>query len=431
MNNVSIHTAETATTRAQLSQSIRTVAACSIGNALEIYDFTVYSFFVLLIGKLFFPVGSAYGSLLMAVGTFGIGFVMRPLGALVIGSFADRRGRKAAMTLTITLMSIGTLSIALAPTYATAGTFGALVLVFGRLVQGFSLGGEIGASTSMLMESGSARSRGLRTSWQGASQGCAAVVGALTGVALYATLSPAALESWGWRLPFLFGLLIAPVGLYIRARLDEPTSSEVRESNPLTTLFSQYGGRMVAGVLCIVSGTVGMYLVVFFMPTYMVRVLHLSPSLSLMSGCVAGATMAVMSLVSGYIADRVRRRKPVALASVIGTAALIYPAFWAMNTYPSVPLALAMTALIIGASSAGGASLLLLLLDAFPTAVRASALSVVYSIAVAVFGGSAQFIATWLLARTGNPMSLALYLIAAGTITACAVFTLPERRNPL
>jgi MFS family permease len=431
MSNVTLQTAETpaALRPIQSSPQIRTIAACSIGNALEMYDFTVYSFFAMLIGKLFFPVDSAYGSLLLAVGTFGIGFVMRPLGALVIGSFADRRGRKAAMTLTIALMVGGTLCIAFAPTYATAGTLGTLVIVFGRMLQGFSLGGEIGASTAMLMESGSFGSRGFRIGWQGASQGCAAVLGALSGAVLYASLSSSALESWGWRMPFLLGLLIAPVGLYIRTHLDETLDGDAAESHPLTTLFTEHGSKIVRGVLSIVAGTVGMYLVVFFMPTYLVRVLHLSTSLSLMAGCVSGATMTVMCLVSGLIADRTVSRKPIALASVVLTTLLIYPAFWAMNMHPSIPLALVVVAIVTAASSFGSAPMLLLLMEMFPASVRASGLSVIYSIGVALFGGSAQFIVTWLLAKTGNPMSLALYMIACGIVTVCAMSSLPEPRK--
>ncbi|CAD6546396.1 MFS transporter [Paraburkholderia metrosideri] len=431
MSNVTLQSADTSldVRRSQPSSQLRTIAACSIGNALEMYDFTVYSFFAMLIGKLFFPVHSAYGSLLLAVGTFGIGFVMRPLGAMVIGSFADRRGRKAAMTLTISLMVCGTLCIAFAPTYATAGTLGTLAIVFGRVLQGFSLGGEIGASTAMLMESGSFGSRGFRIGWQGASQGFAALLGALSGAVLYASLSQEALESWGWRLPFLFGLLIAPVGLYIRAHLDETLDSNATEAHPLTTLFTEHGSKIVRGMLSIVAATVGMYLVVFFMPTYLVRVLHLPTSLSLMAGCVSGATMAVMCLVSGLIADRTVARKPIALASVVLTTLLIYPAIWTMNMYPSVPVALAIIALITAVSSFGSASMLLLLMEMFPASVRASGLSVIYSIGVALFGGSAQFIVTWLLARTGNPMSLALYMIACGIVTVCAMSSLPEPRK--
>ncbi|WP_322093361.1 MFS transporter [Paraburkholderia bannensis] len=408
---------------------VRTIAACSIGNALEMYDFTVYSFFAMLIGKLFFPADSAYGSLLLAVGTFGIGFVMRPLGALVIGSFADRRGRKAAMTLTIALMVVGTLGLAFAPTYASAGTWGTLVVVGARMVQGFSLGGEIGASTSMLMESGGIGSRGFRIGWQGASQGCAAVLGALSGAVLYATLDTASLESWGWRIPFLLGLLIAPVGLYIRAHLDETLEPEQGAQAPLGELFSEHNSKIVRGVLSIVAATVGMYLIVFFMPTFLVRVLHLPASLSLMAGCVSGATMTVMCIVSGLLADRMASRKPLALTSVVLTTLLIYPAIALMTTHPGVPLALAIVALLTAISSLGGAHLLLLLMEMFPARVRASGLSVIYSIGVALFGGTAQLVVTWLLAKTGNPMSLAIYMMVCGVVTVCAISSLPEQRR--
>ncbi|MBU7442322.1 MFS transporter [Paraburkholderia fungorum] len=431
MSNVTLQSADASlgVRRSRPTSQLRTIAACSIGNALEMYDFTVYSFFAMLLGKLFFPVTSAYGSLLLAVGTFGIGFVMRPLGAMVIGSFADRRGRKAAMTLTISLMVCGTLCIAFAPTYATAGTVGTLAIVFGRVLQGFSLGGEIGASTAMLMESGSFGSRGFRIGWQGASQGFAALLGALSGAVLYASLPPTALESWGWRLPFLLGLLIAPVGLYIRAHLDETLDSQATEAHPLATVFTEHGTKIVRGVLSIVAGTVGMYLVVFFMPTYMVRVLHLPTSLSLMAGCVSGATMMFMCIISGLIADRTVSRKPVAIASVALTTLLIYPAIWAMNMFPSVPLALVIIAVVTAASSFGTAPMLLSLMEMFPASVRASGLSVIYSIGVALFGGSAQFIVTWLLAKTGNPMSLALYMVACGIVTICAMSSLPEPRK--
>ncbi len=175
---------------ARTQSQFRLIAACSLGNALEMFDFTVYSFFSLLIGKLFFPSDNPYGSLLLAVATFGIGFVMRPLGGVVIGSYADRRGRKAAMTLTIGMMVAGTLCIALAPPYASAGVFGSLMILAGRLLQGFSLGGEIGASTAMLMEAGGVRGRGWRVSWQLGSQGISALLGALTGAALYTLLRP-------------------------------------------------------------------------------------------------------------------------------------------------------------------------------------------------------------------------------------------------
>jgi MFS family permease len=427
MNDVTLGAAAAVPTPARQSQ-FRLIAACSIGNALEMYDFTVYSFFALLIGRLFFPTDSPYGSLLLAVATFGIGFVMRPLGGLVIGSYADRRGRKAAMTLTIALMVGGTLCIAFAPTYLQAGVVGSLVLLAGRLLQGFSLGGEIGASTSMLMESGSVAQRGFRVSWQLGSQGISALLGALTGAALYATLTPAALESWGWRLPFLGGLLIAPVGLYIRSKLDETHEAEPDAPSPLGTLMREHGDKVIKGVLAVTSGTVGMYLVVFFMPTYMIRVLKMPPSLSLLSGCATGITMLIASLISGRLADRLTRRKPLVMAAVVFNLLAVVPAFWLMAHYPSVPLVLLLSVILTAAANLGSTPMLLVLMEMLPASVRASGLSVIYSVGVTVFGGSSQFIVTWLIARTGNPLAPALYMVACGLVTLCAVWSIRERR---
>ena len=429
MNDATLSaTAPIAPPAATRQSQFRLIAACSIGNALEMYDFTVYSFFALLIGRLFFPTDSPYGSLLLAVATFGIGFVMRPLGGLVIGSYADRRGRKAAMTLTIALMVAGTLCIAFAPTYAQAGVMGSLVILAGRLLQGFSLGGEIGASTSMLMESGEVGQRGFRVSWQLGSQGISALVGALTGAVLYATLSPHALESWGWRLPFLGGLLIAPVGLYIRSKLDETHEAEPDAPSPLGTLMREHGAKVGLGILSITAGTVGMYLVVFFMPTYMIRVLKMPPSLSLLSGCATGFTMLVASLVSGRLADRLARRKRLVLGALLFNIVAIVPAFWLMTRMPSVPLVLALSVMITAAANLGSTPMLLMLMEMLPASVRASGLSVIYSVGVTVFGGSSQFIVTWLLAKTGNPLSPAFYLVVCGLISLCAIGAIREQR---
>ncbi|WP_310631356.1 MULTISPECIES: MFS transporter [unclassified Paraburkholderia] len=434
MNDVTLSSADDAPalqpparTQTRASQ-FRLIAACSIGNALEMYDFTVYSFFALLIGRLFFPSDSPYGSLLLAVATFGIGFVMRPLGGLIIGSYADRRGRKAAMTLTIALMVGGTLCIALAPTYAQAGVWGSLVLLAGRLLQGFSLGGEIGASTSMLMESGAVNQRGFRVSWQLGSQGISALLGALTGAALYATLTPSSLESWGWRLPFLGGLAIAPVGLYIRAKLDETHEAEPDAPSPLGTLMREHGAKVGLGILAVTAGTVGMYLVVFFMPTYMIRVLKMPPSLSLLSGCATGITMLIASLVSGRLADRLTRRKPLVIASIVFNIVVVVPAFWLMTRFPSVPLVLLLSVVMTACANLGSTPMLLVLMEMLPASVRASGLSVIYSVGVTVFGGSSQFIVTWLIAKTGNPLSPALYMVACGCVTLFAVWRIRERR---
>jgi MHS family proline/betaine transporter-like MFS transporter len=421
------HAGEPARGKATQSQ-FRLIAACSLGNALEMYDFTVYSFFALLIGKLFFPSDSPYGSLLLAVATFGIGFVMRPLGGVIIGNYADRKGRKAAMTLTIGLMVLGTLCIAFAPGYASAGVFGSLMIVAGRLLQGFSLGGEVGAATSMLMEAGGVKGRGFRVSWQLASQGISALLGALTGAALYAALPQASLESWGWRLPFLLGLLIAPVGLYIRANLDETHVAESHESSPVGRLLRAHGGTVLKGILATTAGTATMYLVVFFMPTYMIRVLHMPPSLSLLSGCVTGITLFVVSLVAGRLADRLPERRPLVIGSLLFSVVAVVPVFWLISHYPSVPLVLCLSALLTASVNIGTTPMFLMLLEMLPTGVRASGISVIYSVGVTIFGGSSQFIVTWLLASTGNPLSPAFYMMACGVLSLGALLSLRERK---
>ncbi len=420
-------TAAEAGGKAASRSQFRLVAACSIGNALEVYDFTIYSFFALLIGKLYFPSDSAYGSLILSVATFGIGFAMRPLGGFFIGNFADRHGRKAALTLTILLMVAGTLCIALAPTYATAGLFGTGILVVGRLLQGFSVGGEFPTAAVLLMESGNPRHRGWRVSWTLASQGLSATAGALTAAILYSTLSPEALEGWGWRVPFLIGLLIAPVGFYIRSHLDETHQAPARAPSPLRELFRNHSGLVLQGILACAAGTSTMYLVIYYMPTYMIRVLKLPPSLSLLAGCVTGLTVTAVALFSGRLADRLPRRKPMVLASLTISMLAVYPVFMLINAYPSVPMVLFLSALLTACINVGQTPLYLGIMETLPVPVRTSGLSVISSVGIAVIGGSSQFIVTWLLARTNNPMSPAWYMLACCIVTVLAVISIREK----
>ena len=223
----------------------KVIVGASLGNGLEIFDFTVYSFFAAIIGKLYFPSDSAYGSLLMSVAVFGVGFIMRPLGSMVLGAYADRVGRKAAMLMTIVLMGIGTALIAFAPTYAQIGVLAPVLIVVGRLIQGFAAGGEVGSATTLLLESAGANQRGFFVSWQAISQGVSALLGASCGLALTYFLPEEALYAWGWRVPFIIGLLIIPVGVYIRKHLEETYSGEQPDRarvplNPVWDLVSNH-----------------------------------------------------------------------------------------------------------------------------------------------------------------------------------------------
>lgn len=407
----------------------RLIVATTVGNGLEIYDFTVYSFFASLIGRLYFPSSTPFGSLLLAVATFGIGFFMRPLGSIVIGNYADRAGRRAAMLPTIALMALGTALIGLAPTYAQIGAFAPVLIVVGRLLQGFSAGGEVGVSTTLLMESGDPSRQGFLVSWQIASQGAAALAGALSGFVLSHTLTPADLESWGWRVPFLMGLLIGPVGLYIRRALDETHPAAPVRHGAFVEVLRSYRRTVLLGILMIVGGTASVYIVVFYMPTYLIRVLHMAPTTAFFAGCVSGLTLLVGSPIAGLLSDRLPSRKPLVVCSSLLSAVLIYPAFWLLSHDPSVGLALLVVFVMVACLALGAGTVLLLLVQAFPQQVRATGLSVVYGLGVSIFGGFAQFIVTWLISITGNPMSPSWYMVACSGITLVAVTLFREVRT--
>jgi len=249
------------------------IAAAVIGNALEWYDFIVFGFFAVIIARLFFPAESQYASLLLTTATFGVGFFMRPVGGILLGIYADRRGRKAALLLIIGLMTLAIAMIGLAPTYAAIGIGAPLLIVLARLLQGFSTGGEFATATAFLVESAPARRRGFYGSWQMVGQGLAVLTGALLGAFITRILTPEALDSWGWRVPFLFGLIIGPLGLYIRRRLDEtaPFLATRRGSGQQQTLGAVLVAHMreaLATFGIVISGTISFYVILLYMPTF-------------------------------------------------------------------------------------------------------------------------------------------------------------------
>ena len=219
----------------------RVIAGTTIGNALEFFDFTVFTFLMLVIGPLFFPAASGYGQLLLTT-AFGVGFLMRPVGGMLIGSYADRHGRRAAMTLTLWLMGLGCGLIALAPTYAQMGIAGPVIMVLARLIQGFAAGGEVGASTTLLVEHAPPSRRGFYSSWQFGSQSLGVMLGALVVALLTAALTPEQMKDWGWRVPFVIGILTVPVGAYIRRNLEETLEPQPRARRAPAPITSRCGG---------------------------------------------------------------------------------------------------------------------------------------------------------------------------------------------
>jgi MFS transporter, MHS family, proline/betaine transporter len=407
----------------------RIIAACTIGNALEFFDFVVFSFFARTIGALFFPSQDPTAQLLLAFGTYGVGFLVRPLGGVVLGSYADRKGRKKATVLTLMLMALGTAMIGLAPVYATAGIFGAIIVVLGRLIQGFSAGGEVGAATTLLAEHAPNDQRGFFGSWQLASQGLAVLAAAGAAYAVNTLLTPAEVAAWGWRIPFLLGVLIVPVGLWLRTALEETHANEdhekTREVSSLRLAFREHLGKIIAGVGLIIGGTAANAIVVLYMATYAVTQLKLAPTTGLMAGIMAGLVTLIAAPIGGMLSDKFGR-KPVAAVSYALIFLLIYPAFLYLNASPTLGTLLAVVAVLAALNAMGGATIIITLAEIFPSEVRATGMSLVYALGVAIFGGFGQFIVTWLIAATGSPIAPAYYVMACSLATLLALRAIPE-----
>lgn len=409
--------------------SRRVVAATVIGNALEFYDFVTYAFFAVYIGKTFFPAGNEFISLLMSVAVFGVGFFTRPLGGILIGAYADRAGRKPAMLLTIVLITIGTLGLALTPSYESIGIAAPIIVVLARLIQGLALGGEIGPSSAFLIESAPAGQRGLYGSWQLASQGIASAVAGGFGMMLAASLSQAELQAWGWRVPFAVGLLLIPLAIYLRKSMPEtlehgPSGAPQEKAGPL---LRQHSRLITLALLAIMGGTVSTY-VNNYMTTFAINTLKFPPVTAMAATVVGGCTTLAFALLGGWLCDRVGRRS-VMLVPRLGAALLTYPAFMFMIEQKT-PAALFAVALLLSALTAmSGAASLVAIPELLPRRVRAIGLSLVYAFAVTIFGGTTQLVVTWLIEATGNPASPAWYVTITSAIAAIAMWLMPEGRN--
>jgi MFS transporter, MHS family, proline/betaine transporter len=404
----------------QARSRVAAVAAASIGNALEWFDFVVYGFFALLISKLFFPAGDQVVSLLLTFGTFGVTFLLRPVGAIVLGAYADRHGRKAALILTIGLMMLGTAAIAVMPTYESIGVAAPLIIVIARMIQGFSAGGEFGSATAFLAEQDPQR-RGFFASWQLASQGITTVLATSFGVALTTLLTPDQLASWGWRVPFVFGLLIGPIAYYIRRHVDEaPEFKSITPSEaPLRDAFLSDKSRMLIGLGVVVLGTVVTY-TTLFMPTYAVRELHLPAAGSFMAGLLYGALQIVLIPMFGALSDRIGRL-PVPTVCAIAILLAIYPLFGWLVSEPTLSVLLIVWG-ILGVLMAGYAGATpALMCDLFPTRTRTTGLSISYSFGVMIFGGFAPFIVQWLIKATGSALAPSFYVMLAAGISLIAL----------
>jgi MFS family permease len=409
-----------------------TVFACVLGNALEFYDFTTYTFFAVAIGRTFFPTHDPVVSLLISVATFGVGFCTRPLGALVIGAFADHAGRKPAMMLTIALMAIGMLLLAATPPFAAIGYAAPAIVVFARLLQGFALGGEVGPATSYLIEVAPNDRRGRLASWQIASQGCALLAAGIVGFILAHSLSEAAMTQWGWRVALLLGLTIVPGGLYIRRRLPETVHLSETErrrgaAQVLGRLLSGHPWPLFLGLVAIMTSTISTY-VGLYMTTYGETALHLKAPSAITAPLIGGITTIIFALAGGWLADRYGRKIVMLLPRILLILA-IYPAFLFLIGHPSIVTLLVTTGLMSVLGSLSSAAVIVAIPEMLPARVRASGLSTAYAFAVTVFGGTTQFVLAWLIGVSGDPLAPAWYMIGSGILGVVAMALMPETRG--
>ncbi|MDY7578147.1 MFS transporter [Herbaspirillum sp. RTI4] len=419
MNNRIDVTASAASAYKPHPQIWRAVISSSIGNALEWFDVLIYGAFAVTIAKLFFPTQNATVSLLITFATFGVSFFMRPLGAIIIGTYSDRVGRKAALTLSIVLMMVGTLLIAIMPTYNSIGLWAPAGIVLARLIQGFSAGGEFGSSTAFLVEHAPHR-RGFFSSWQVASQGVSILLAAAFGAVLSSQLTTEQIEAWGWRLPFFFGLLIGPVGYYIRTQLQESPEFANAETTatPLRDIFTSQKERLLIGTGSVIMATVSVYLVIY-MPTYAVKQLGMTSVASFSATMLAGVIMMLFSPVVGHYSDKYGRT-PFMLASSILFMLVSYPLFAYLSMHPSFLNLLLIQGVIGILMTMYFAAMPALLSDIFPVQIRGTGMSLSYNIAVMIFGGFAGLTITWLISVTDNKLAVTFYVIAGAFLSVIA-----------
>jgi MFS family permease len=408
----------------------RATLGATIGNMLEFYDFVTYSFFAIQIGRTFFPSHSQFASLMLSLATFGAGFVTRPIGALVIGSYSDRVGRRPAMILSFTMMGSAITVLALTPSYDAIGITAPILVIVARLVQGFSLGGEVGPTTAYLMETAAAGKRGLAVSWQPASQQVAATAGALVGVVLSQAMTSEALDSYGWRIAFLIGAITLPFGLWMRARLPETLHrGEIGTAVAQTTGNIRGAIRanarvMILGLLILASGTIITY-VTQYMTTYAQNTLHVATALAFATTVVSNGVGIVAALYGGWLADR-SGRWPIMVWPQLAALLLTYPVFlWIVDTRSAFALLGGLGVLSL-VGTIPYSAFYVALAEGLPKNIRGGAFATIYAVAIATFGGTAQLIVNWVIHATGNALAPAWYMMFASATGLVAMIMMRE-----
>jgi metabolite-proton symporter len=392
-------------TTSERRSKIRAVIRVASGNFLEMYDFMVFGYYAAAIGRAFFPSGNEFASLMLSLATFGAGFLMRPLGAIVLGAYIDHHGRRKGLMLTLALMSVGTLSIAVVPGFSVLGLLAPALVLVGRLLQGFSAGVELGGVSVYLAEIATPGKKGFYTSWQSGSQQVAVIFAATLGVALNKLLPAADMTAWGWRIPLLLGCGIIPFLFVIRRSLQETEEFKSRRHHPkpaeiLRSTFANWRIVLV-GVLFVTMTTVSFYTITAYTPTFGQNVLKLTAGDSLVVTLCVGFSNLLWLPLMGALSDRIGRR-PILAACTLLTVLTVYPAMSWLVAAPSFKALLAVELWLSFLYASYNGAMIPFLTEIMPAEVRTSGFSLAYSIATAVFGGFTPAISTWLIHTTGN-----------------------------
>jgi MHS family proline/betaine transporter-like MFS transporter len=404
----------------------RLITAASLGNALEFYEILVYGYFAVVISKVFFPAENETVSIMVTLGSFGASFLARPVGAVFLGDYGDRKGRKSALTLSILLMTIGTGLMTMMPSYNTLGLAAPVLVICARLLQGFSVGGEFASSTAFLVEHRPDRA-GFFGSWQWSSQGLAALIATSFGVLLTATMTASDLQAWGWRIPFGFGLLIGPLGYYIRSHMEEtPAFLDSGAAHaPLRELFIAQWDRLLLTIGAVAASTSSQYILVY-MPTYAIRELDLPSSTGFAAAVVAAALQTVAVPFVGMFVDVVgQSRVMIAAAALFVVSA--YPAFAIVEGHRSLAVLMLVVCWFSLLKSFFSGALPSLMGKIFPVQTRVSGMALSYNISVPVFGGFAPFFAQSLIELTGSKLAPSYYLMGTSALSVAALLVLRKR----
>ncbi|QOZ85523.1 MULTISPECIES: MFS transporter [Chromobacterium] len=399
----------------------RTLIATCIGNGLEWFDITIYVFFASYIGHAFFPSEDVSNSLLITFASFGMSFMIRPLGAIVLGAYADRAGRKASLLVSISLMMLGSLMIAVMPGYAVIGMAAPVLIVLARLIQGFSAGGEFGSSTAFLVEHFPER-KAFIASWQFATQGASTLLAAGFGMGLASALSEQDIQDWGWRIPFFFGLLIGPVGLYIRRHIDESPGFHqgLQDEQPLKNIFLRQKTWFFTAIGLMMVSTAINY-VISYIPTYATQTLKLPSLDAYTSTFVGGVILTVVTPLAGLWAEKIGRMTLMKW-SVLLVVLTTYPGFYLLGQQLSQTSLIFLVMWLALLKALYFSVIPSVMADLFPPASRATGIALSYNIAVTLFGGFAPLICIWLIKSTGDDLAPAYYLVVLGIFSLAAVY---------